>query len=159
MLLRLSEDVKGEFEKFSLGNREQRADLARRAEGEDADEESAEFDADCAEMERTANTVGAPTLRFFEDIVKGLDNATIEKYELWSSQIRHPEYWSIADPPSAEVAQVLPICFFNLSFWKRIGLAHRPQALIGQQHAIVGAKVGPRSHGGLILARANSRAL
>ena len=135
MLLRLSEDAKGEFEKFSLGNREQRADLARRAEGEDADEESAEFDADCAEMERTANTAGAPTLRFFEDIVKGLDNATIEKYELWSSQIRHPEHWSIADPPSAEVAQVLPICFFNLSFWKRIGLEGCPCARHGWAHA------------------------
>ena len=51
------------------------------------------------------------------------------------SQIRHPEYWSIADPPSAEVAQVLPICFFNLSFWKRIGLEGCPCARHGWAHA------------------------
>ncbi|KAJ1446476.1 hypothetical protein M885DRAFT_249233 [Pelagophyceae sp. CCMP2097] len=128
--IKLSPDLKRNFEAHFIGAPDERRQNAEAYE-ERALAEEREDDADADPfvdgINRTANRVGEPTLAF----LKSVDTSAFEQ---WNNMEVRPKDWSVVEPFSAAAAQVLPVVFWNPSFWKRIGVEGCPCKVYGWAH-------------------------
>ena len=140
--IKLPQSAKDCFERCTLGTRAQRAAAYRAHTERDFRETVDDADADAPDpfkpldsMDRTANTVGGATVKFFREITNEVKDGVRPSFEKWPDFMVRPPHWTISEPFDVAAMETLPICFWSPFFWRRLGVDRCPCERHGWSHA------------------------